>query len=64
MRIVPICVSEPIGFDNPFFTAATPEIMVVATAPRPGINIPSLPFADFTCSVILSYLNTYNHLLI
>src|SRR5690348_11887097 len=44
-RIVAICVSEPIGFDNPRRTLSTPAMNVVATAPRPGVRIPSLPVA-------------------
>src|SRR5271157_320320 len=44
-RIVPIWVSDPIGLEIPSRTASTPATNVVATAPMPGIMIPSLPFA-------------------
>src|SRR5213083_483233 len=46
-RMVPICVSEPIGLARPPRTASTPAMKVVATAPMPGINTPSLPRAGF-----------------
>ncbi len=44
-RIVPIWVSEPIGFASPLRIASTPATNVVATAPMPGIITPSFPFA-------------------
>ena len=44
-RMVPICVSEPIGFAMPLRTASTPAMNVVATAPMPTTKIPSLPLA-------------------
>src|SRR5690348_10245420 len=44
-RTVPICVIEPIGFACPLRTASTPATNVVATAPIPGIMMPSLPLA-------------------
>src|SRR6266853_3794003 len=44
-RMVPICVIEPIGSAIPLRTASTPATKVVATAPMPGIMMPSLPFA-------------------
>src|SRR5947207_10270833 len=44
-RMVAICVSEPIGFDLPRRTLSTPAMNVVATAPRPGVIIPSRPVA-------------------
>src|ERR1700678_533752 len=47
-RIVPICVSEPIGLASPRRTASTPAIIVVATAPRPTTITPSLPVAGAT----------------
>jgi hypothetical protein len=37
----------------PFFTASTPAISVVATAPKPGINIPSLPSAGVMLTFIV-----------
>jgi hypothetical protein len=43
--MVPICVSEPIGFDVPLRMASTPAMNVVATAPIPGVRIPSFPLA-------------------
>ena len=42
-RMVPICVSEPMGCAIPLRTASTPATNVVATAPMPGIITPSLP---------------------
>ena len=47
-RIVPIWVSEPIGFASPRLTARTPATNVVATAPIPGSSTPSLPPAGLT----------------
>ena len=44
-RIVPICVSEPMGFASPLRMARTPAIVVVLTAPRPTSRMPNLPFA-------------------
>src|SRR6185369_7425186 len=44
-RIVPIWVSDPIGFASPLRIASTPATNVVATAPMPGIMMPSFPFA-------------------
>ena len=44
-RMVPICVSEPMGLARPLRMASTPATKVVATAPIPGIMTPSLPFA-------------------
>jgi hypothetical protein len=38
-------VSEPIGCPNPRFTASTPAMNVVLTAPMPGIKIPNFPSA-------------------
>src|SRR5688572_20313251 len=49
-RMVPIWVSEPIGRASPFRIANTPAIVVVATAPRPTSNTPSLPCAGATSS--------------
>src|SRR6185295_8445495 len=44
-RMVPICVSEPIGFEMPLRMARTPAIVVVLTAPRPTSSTPSFPRA-------------------
>src|SRR5690348_1403517 len=44
-RTVASWVSDPIGTPAPRFTASTPAIKVVATAPIPGIRTPSLPSA-------------------
>src|SRR3954471_10026678 len=44
-RMVPICVSDPIGLANPLRMAKTPAMVVVLTAPRPTSRIPSLPRA-------------------
>ena len=46
-RIVPIWVSDPMGLARPFRMASTPATNVVATAPMPGIMIPSLPLAGW-----------------
>ena len=42
-RMVCIWVSEPIGRDSPRRTDSTPAMNVVATAPRPGVKMRSLP---------------------
>ena len=42
-RIVPICDTDPMGFARPRRMASTPAMRVVATAPMPGIMMPSLP---------------------
>src|SRR5689334_14919551 len=47
-RIVAICVSDPIGFESPRRMLSTPAMNVVATAPRPGVRMPSLPVAGRT----------------
>ena len=44
-RIVPIWVSEPMGFAMPFRIAMMPAMVVVLTAPRPTSRMPSLPSA-------------------
>src|SRR5437868_4937468 len=44
-RMVPICVSEPTGSASPLRASRTPAIIVVATAPSPGISTPSFPSA-------------------
>ena len=44
-RIVAICVSEPIGLECPRRMLSTPAMNVVATAPSPGVRMPSLPLA-------------------
>src|SRR5207237_10133429 len=44
-RMVAIWVSEPIGFECPRRTLSTPAMNVVATAPSPGVRIPSRPVA-------------------
>src|SRR5262249_28899137 len=44
-RIVPICVSEPMGGASPLRMAITPAMVVVLTAPRPTSSTPSLPRA-------------------
>ncbi len=44
-RMVPICVSEPMGFASPLRMASTPAMTVVLTAPRPTRRMPSLPLA-------------------
>ena len=41
--MVPIWVSDPMGLAMPLRTASTPATNVVATAPMPGIMMPSLP---------------------
>ena len=63
-RIVPIWVSDPMGFANPFLIASTPATKVVATAPMPGIITPNLPlggsiwllwFLTSTCDVLFFF---------
>ena len=68
-RIVPIWVSDPIGLANPLRIASTPATNVVATAPMPGIMMPSFPFAgsmleppevwaDFTSTLAVFFVVT------
>ena len=38
---------EPIGGFNPFLAARTPAMKVEATAPIPGVRMPSFPCDDF-----------------
>src|SRR4051794_9120222 len=47
-RMVPSWVREPIGSPSPSLIASTPAMKVDATAPRPGIKMPSLPVAGAT----------------
>jgi hypothetical protein len=42
---VPIWVVEPMGLARPRRIASTPAMRVVATAPMPGIMMPSFPVA-------------------
>src|SRR4030095_9078635 len=42
-RMVPSCVSDPIGCAIFFLIASTPAMNVVLTAPMPGIRTPSFP---------------------
>jgi hypothetical protein len=44
-RMVAIWVSEPIGLESPRRMLSTPAMKVVATAPRPGVRMPSFPAA-------------------
>jgi two-component system LytT family response regulator/two-component system response regulator LytT len=44
-RMVPNCVSEPMGLPKPRLMASRPAMNVVVTAPIPGIRIPSFPSA-------------------
>src|SRR5665213_185565 len=44
-RMVAVCVIDPIGFASPRRMLSTPAMNVVATAPRPGVRMPSLPEA-------------------
>src|SRR5499427_138643 len=60
-RIVPICVSEPIGDDNPLRMANTPAIVVVLTAPRPTSNTPSLPRAGAISIGVGTNVNYISH---
>jgi hypothetical protein len=43
--IVAICVSDPIGLERPRRMLSTPAMNVVATAPSPGVSMPSRPVA-------------------
>src|SRR6185437_1302970 len=61
-RIVPICVSDPMGLAIPLRTASTPATKVVATAPMPGIMMPSLALGawislleDFDSVLLLAF---------
>src|SRR5262245_22535069 len=47
-RMVAICVSEPMGAESPRRMLSTPAMKVVATAPRPGVRMPSVPVAGAT----------------
>src|SRR6266545_7275906 len=58
-RIVPICVSEPIGLANPLRIAITPAIVVVLTAPRPTSRTPSLPRAGAISTGVAMKLKLY-----
>ena len=51
-RMVPICVSEPMGLAMPWRTASTPAMSVVQTAPIPGIMIPSFPVAGLMLAAL------------
>ncbi len=53
MRMVAICVIEPIAFAKPLRAANVPVIMVVATAPpTPTTNTPKRPVAGLMFSFI------------
>jgi len=43
--MVAIWVSDPIGFECPRRMLSTPAMNVVATAPSPGVRMPSRPVA-------------------
>ncbi len=45
-RIWAIWLIDPIGGFNPFLAARTPAMKVEATAPIPGVRMPSLPLDD------------------
>ena len=47
-RIVPICVSEPIGSPIPRLASSTPATSVLATAPMPTVSTPRRPSTGFT----------------
>ncbi len=47
-RSCAICVSDPMGLLRPAFTASTPAMKVVATAPIPGKRTASFPSAGAT----------------
>src|SRR6266566_1609192 len=44
-RMVAICVSDPIGLERPRRMLSTPARNRVATAPSPGVSMPSRPVA-------------------
>ena len=53
MRIVAICVIDPIGFASPLRAANVPVIMVVETAPpTPTTSTPKRPVAGLMFSFI------------
>ena len=56
-RMVAICVNDPIGFDFPRRMLSTPAMNVVATAPNPGVRIPSVPVAGAMLPVFVSFVN-------
>src|SRR4051812_10797248 len=53
-RMVPIWVTDPIGRAAPRRTFSTPAMNVVATAPSPTHNTPSLPAAGAICRTVVS----------
>src|SRR5579871_5290645 len=57
-RIVPICVSDPMGLARPRRIAITPAIVVVLTAPRPTSMTPSLPSG---VSIFLGFVTTADY---
>src|SRR5918993_2466417 len=59
-RIVPICVSDPMGFARPLRMATTPAIVVVLTAPRPTRRMPNLPWAGAISKACFT-LEIYHH---
>jgi hypothetical protein len=50
--MVPIWDIEPMGLAKPRRTASTPAMRVVATAPMPGIMIPSFPVAGLMLAAV------------
>jgi hypothetical protein len=58
-RMVPICVSEPMGLPGPLRMSITPAMVVVDTAPRPGSRMPSftgLPIDPYFSATKLAWL--------
>src|SRR3954447_7505132 len=53
-RMVPIWVTDPIGRAAPRRTFSTPAMNVLATAPSPTHNTPSLPSAGAICRTVVS----------
>src|SRR5215475_3899601 len=49
-RMVPSCVSDPMGLPMPRLIASNPAINVVVTAPMPGMRTPNFPFAGAICT--------------
>ena len=58
-RMVPICVSEPIGLARPRRIAITPAMVVVLTAPRPTSMIAEFSFRLLRFSEGFSQLANY-----
>src|SRR5918993_4414900 len=59
-RMVPICVSEPMGCARPRRMAATPAMVVVLTAPNPTSSTPSFPCAGAMFTGVFTIGRSYH----